>query len=76
MDLVSHLDMQDSDLLNTSMRQAGTLLIYICKETKNLVTLWYVTGCNYHMINDNPSIKQNIEGFKEHRHDIYFKKII
>jgi len=31
--------------------------------------VWYETCCNYHLLNDEPSISKNYEEFIEHRHD-------
>ena len=39
------------------------------KETVDLVNEWYNISCNYHMIDDTPSIIPNVGSFKEHRHD-------
>lgn len=69
MDLLLHFDMQDSKLINLRQNQAGIVMFYICEETKFIVDLWYNTGCDYHMIDDSPSIKRNIKYFREHRHD-------
>uniref|UniRef100_A0A6C0JCG4 Glycosyltransferase n=1 Tax=viral metagenome TaxID=1070528 RepID=A0A6C0JCG4_9ZZZZ len=69
MDLLLHFDMQDSNLIHTSQHQAGAIMFYICEKTKFIVDLWYNTGCDYHMIDDSPSIKTNLNCFKEHRHD-------
>jgi hypothetical protein len=51
--------------------QAGTLLIYVCDETRNLIDEWYSICCekDYHYIDDSPSIRPNDKSFKEHRHD-------
>ena len=69
MDLIETLEMNDEMYLNTPQRQAGALLILICNETQALVNEWYNIGCNYHNIDDSPSILPNLPGFKEHRHD-------
>lgn len=51
--------------------QAGTLLIYVCDETRNLIDEWYSICCerDYHYIDDSASIEPNYVSFKEHRHD-------
>lgn len=51
--------------------QAGTLLIYVCNETRNFIDEWYSICCerDYHYIDDSPSIEPNYNLFKEHRHD-------
>ncbi len=37
--------------------------------TRSIIDFWYNIGCNYHMIDDSPSIKENYNNFIEHRHD-------
>lgn len=70
MDLLVHFDMQDSNLIHHhDHREAGAIMFYICEKTKFIVDLWYNTGCDYHMIDDSPSIKKNLNCFREHRHD-------
>jgi hypothetical protein len=69
MDLLHKLHMQNSDLINSPQRCGGVLLFYICKDTRDIVDKWYKISCNYHMIDDSPSIKPNLNCFNEHRHD-------
>lgn len=68
MDLLLKLDMNDTTYLNTSQRQASALY-FICKKIRSLVNEWYEIACDYHMIDDSPSIAPNLPCFKEHRHD-------
>lgn len=69
MDLLLHLNMNDSKYLHTKMHQAGANLIYICDLTRKLINEWYDLCCNYHLINDDQSVNKNLDTFKEHRHD-------
>lgn len=69
MDLLLHFNMQDSSLIHAPQHQAGAIMFYVCEKTKFIVDLWYNTGCDYHMIDDSPSIKTNLQCFREHRHD-------
>lgn len=69
MDLLLHFNMQDSNLINTGQHIAGAIMFYICEKTKFIVDLWYNTCCDYHMIDDSPSIEKNLNCFKENRHD-------
>jgi len=69
MDLILYLDMNDEKYLNTSQRQAGVVLYYKNSEVVNLVNEWYNICCNYHMIDNSPSIEKNLDTFIEHRHD-------
>jgi len=69
MDLVLYLDANSDTYLNTSQRQAGAILLYVCDKTRSLINKWYDTACNYNLIDDSPSVAGNINGFNEHRHD-------
>jgi len=69
MDLIKKMDMNKDEFLNTRQRQAGTLLFLVCKETRQLINEWYELACDYHNIDDSPSISENLIGFREHRHD-------
>jgi TusA-related sulfurtransferase len=55
--------------INDIQREAGALMFLICNETKQLVNEWYTLCCDYHNIDDTPSILQNCNEFIEHRHD-------
>ena len=68
MDVVKKLNIDDT-LLNEKQRQGGLLLFYVCEETLQFVNEWYTLCCDYHNLDDSPSILENIVGFKEHRHD-------
>jgi hypothetical protein len=69
MDLVLHLGMSDSPSLHTPQRQGGAVLYCVCDKTRELVNMWYKTCCDYHLIDDTPSVASNIAGFRQHRHD-------
>ena len=69
MDVLLHFDMQNSELINTRQYQAGAVMYYVCDKIKSFIDLWYETVCDYHMIDDSPSIKPNFKSFREHRHD-------
>jgi len=69
MDLLEKLDMNKPQYLNTAQRQGGTNLFLVCNETRNLVHEWYTLACDYHNIDDSPSILKNLDTFREHRHD-------
>lgn len=69
MDLVLHLDMLSDKYLKTPQLQSGQLIMLVCDKTRNLVNTWYDIACNYHMIDDTPSIGKNLDCFIEHRHD-------
>jgi len=45
------------------------VLFLVCQETRDFVNEWYNVGCDYHNIDDSPSIIKNLDSFIEHRHD-------
>jgi hypothetical protein len=69
MDLINYLDMNKTNYMNTSQNQASAICFLKCEKTYNLVSDWYNIGCNYHFIDDSPSVDKNIVVFNEHRHD-------
>jgi hypothetical protein len=76
-DLLQKLNADFSIMLNTIdlcnpyfFQNASTALLFqVCEKTRNLVNEWYELSCDYHNINDDPSILPNSQWFKEHRHD-------
>jgi hypothetical protein len=69
MDLIVKLDMLDDKYLENRQHQAGAILISVCNKTRNLINMWYDLACDYHNIDDSPSITSNLNSFIEHRHD-------
>jgi hypothetical protein len=69
MDLSLHLGMNNPIYLNTPQRQATTIMFLINSQTRQFVDEWYSIMCNYHFIDDSPSIAINSPRFQEHRHD-------
>ena len=69
MDLIVKLNMLDDKYLNSDQYQAGVVLYSINDKTKNFINEWYDLGCDYHNIDDSPSISKNSDIFIEHRHD-------
>jgi hypothetical protein len=66
MDLLRHLECES--LLET--QQLHTIsIIRKCEYSQFMVKLWYTTCCQYHLIDDSPSILPNHPEFLEHRHD-------
>jgi len=47
----------------------GIILTSSTEKNKIFFKLFYDESCNYHNIDDSPSISPNIPSFKEHRHD-------
>ena len=69
MDLIVKLNMLDDKYLNSSQYQASVVLYSINEKTRNFINEWYELACDYHNINDSPSIIKNSDIFREHRHD-------
>ncbi len=69
MDLIQYLSMNADKYLNTPQYQAGTILMVKCDIVESLINEWYSIACNYHMLDDTPSISKNSNNFCEHRHD-------
>jgi hypothetical protein len=70
MDLIIKLNMLDNKcFLDEHQRQGGSNLFYVCDKTRNLVNEWYELACDYHNIDDSPSIIPNFSCFIDHRHD-------
>jgi hypothetical protein len=70
-DLILEMDMNKAEYLETPQHQGGVLLFYVCDLTRDLVNKWYTLACgnDYHNIDETPSICDEDEDFKEHRHD-------
>jgi hypothetical protein len=69
MDLIVELDALDNNFMNGLQRQGGINMFYVCDKTRELVRRWYKLACNYHFIDDSPSVLPNFPDFREHRHD-------
>jgi len=72
MDLLEKLDMNNDKYLDGSnkyQRQSGAILFLVCEKTRKMVNEWYELSCDYHNIDDTPSVIQNLDCFREHRHD-------
>jgi hypothetical protein len=69
MDLIIKLDMNYDEYLNSRQCEAGAVLIFVCDKTRCLVNEWYELACDYHNIDDTPSLHKNLDCFIEHRHD-------
>jgi hypothetical protein len=69
MDLIIKLDMVNEIYLNTRQNQAGAILFFVCDKTREFLNDWYELCCDYHNIDNTPSIHENLPCFEEHRHD-------
>ena len=68
-DLIEKLGMNNTNFIDSPQRQATVILFLVCDETRALVNKWYELCCDYHNVDDSPSIIPNYPSFKEHRHD-------
>lgn len=69
MELLKHLNMENSNLINTTQYASGAILFCKCDNVTKFVDLWYSTCCNYNLINDEPTKSSELECFIENRHD-------
>ena len=70
MDLIHKLNMNNNvEELEMRQIQSGFIFLEVSQQFKNIIKEWYELACNYHYINDNPSIIPNNSNFIEHRHD-------
>lgn len=62
--------MRDEDL-NSGQVCATAMVMRNKENVRKLIDEWYNTARmdNYHHLDDSPSLNNNIDGFKEHRHD-------
>jgi hypothetical protein len=69
MDLFVHLNALDDCFTYSYQREGGMNLFLVCEKTRSFVNKWYETCCNYHLIDDSPSVNPNHPWFRDHRHD-------
>jgi hypothetical protein len=63
-------DMKLDEAAKESEQNAATAIIMKCSEiTRNFTSDWYQLCCNYHYIDDSPSILENDPSFRDNRHD-------
>lgn len=69
MDLIKYLDMEKSNKLHLNHIQSGCFMMKKCDIIVKMFEEYYNIACNYHLIDDTPSVLPNHSSFKEHRHD-------
>ena len=67
MDLIEHLDAKN--IMNEREIMPGVAFIRVNEKMINFYKKFYEIACNYHLIDDTPSISPNTPTFREHRHD-------
>lgn len=70
------MDVNKSSHLFSRQHQATTNMFLVSDKTLNLVNEWYDLACDYHNIDDSPSVAENTEFFKEHRHDQFIFSLL
>lgn len=69
MDTLERLNVTE-EVRKQQMHASGVLLFTVNSKTRKLVKeIDEIMQSDYHLIDDTPSIKNNIEGYMEHRHD-------
>ena len=61
--------MDREDIKLSPQYEANRLIITACDETRNFVRDWLSSATVGNLITDEPSMIQNMPGFREHRHD-------
>lgn len=69
MDLILALGMNTTEYKDGPQYQATAIFLKKTPKIVELVKEWYSLGCNYHFIDDSPSVAPNDIHFIEHRHD-------
>lgn len=59
----------DNNKLNTNQIQGGIIMLKKCSKVIKLINEWVELNSDYHNIDDSPSVKENYQEFREHRHD-------
>jgi len=69
MDTILAVHALDGKYMDRRQRNGGTNMFLVCDKTRELVNRWYEFCCDYHLIDDSPSVVPNLPEFIEHRHD-------
>jgi hypothetical protein len=68
-DVFIEMNCDDPKYKDTLQVMCTTFIIKKNNDSLKFVTEWYDTMCNYHLIDDSPSISPNAKDFYDHRHD-------
>jgi hypothetical protein len=69
MDILRHFGVDVPHFCSSLQLHSTYFVLEKCPNTMKIVNMWYDTVCNYHFIDDSPSIIENNMYFNEHRHD-------
>lgn len=77
MDTIKHFAAEKVALEDNSQQTvAGLLFTTNTEANRKFFKLYYESCCNYHLVDDSPSVMPNIPTFKEHRHDMSIFSIL
>lgn len=69
MDLILKLGMTNYREVYFCQIEAGVILLEVNDIIRKFIKDWYDLACDYHNIDDSPSINQELHFFYQHRHD-------
>jgi len=69
MDLLNYMNMNNDPIKNSIQNQATIIFLKKNSKTESFIKEWYYIACNYHLLDDTPSLSENDSSFVEHRHD-------
>lgn len=70
-DLLDFFDMRDDpSVTNAQAIGAGVILVRKCEKAMTIIQEWQqVIRDHFYLLDDTPSVSENLDGFIEHRHD-------
>ena len=68
-DLLIEMGLNNDKIKDGPQYQASAIFLKKNEKIMKFVKEWYLLCCNYHLIDDSDSIKENDSIFIEHRHD-------
>ncbi len=70
-DVIDYFNVRNNeDIMNSEQIMSGIFFVRKNKSTHEIFRKWLeITSNHYNLIDDTPSISDNLEGFKENRHD-------
>jgi len=68
-DLLIEMKLNNNIIKDSQQYQASAIFLKKNEKIMRFVKEWYMLCCNYHLIDDSKSIKNNDSTFIEHRHD-------
>lgn len=68
-DIIVQMNMTEHPLVNGPQIQTTTFILKKTERVMEFVRHWYGLCCDYHLIDDSPSITPNTSDYDEHRHE-------